>query len=540
MRKMRKIVSVLLSVALIGGMFSGCSKSDKATDNEASTPTTGAEVTEAAADSAADSDGPMTISVMGVDWGYGPKQNSSMEQYWEEYMGVNLDVEWVSYTDYNQKLNTLLSSGKTEDIPDVIQIMKTENSFYYPVFAQAIDAGTFVDLTPYLNDGLAKNNKIMSTWPDKIWQNATYNGGIYILPRSTSEVALNSGIEVRRDLMEQYGFTKEPTTMDELKDWLIGLSKASGLYGLEFSTSDIDDNRLKAFAVAFTGMQDWGLDANGNFQYYTFSDGYIDFLNWMKDLYSAGAIDPEFILNQTDNSKWKAGKSVAFLSTWYNWNQSETNRSVFDDAAADVAKAWCIMPVKGTKQYSVNVDDYGFNECIAINANCSDEKIKKILEVFNHTEDDYFDVLKYGVEGMHYSFDANKNRVQDDAQKTAAQEGYVGAWNQIFLKTNADMINDKFVAKNCTQEYIDRAQELKDFTEKVASESDLATKNLNLISPTYSSTWSTLTADLDDMRAKYIMGEIGVDEWNSYADSIVNSDEYKSIIAEYKEAAANK
>ncbi len=536
MKNFKKLVSILLIMVLAVSMLSGCSKKETS-----DVSTKGSEPTKAADSTATETkdEGPMTISVMGVDWGYGPKQNSAMEQYWEEQFGVSLDIEWVSYTDYSQKLNTLLSSGKTEDIPDVVQIIKSDGSFYYPVLAQAIDAGTFLNLKPYLFDnGFVSNNAIMSTWSDQIWKNATYNDGIYILPRSTSEVALNSGIEVRRDLMKKYGYTTEPTTMDELKDWLIGLSKDSGLYALDFSTADIDDNRLKAFSVAYTGVQDWGLDAGGNFQYYTFADGYVDFLKWMKDLYAAGAIDPEFILNQTDNSKWKAGKSVAFLSTWYNWNQSETNKSVFDDSADASAEAWCLMPVKGSKQYTVNVDDYGFNEAVMINAKCSEEKVQKIMEVFNHTEEDYLKVMKYGVEGVHYSLDASGNRVQDDAQKTASQEGYVGAWNQIFLKGNADMVADKFVAKNCTQEYIDRATQLKEFTEKVAGESDQRTKNLNLLSTTYSSSWSTLTADLDDMRAKFIMGEISEEDWSAYSDSITNSSEYQAIITEYKDAAS--
>ena len=46
-------------------------------------------------------DGKMTISVMGIDWGFGAVSNSQMEQYWEEKMDVDLDIEWVSYQDYD-------------------------------------------------------------------------------------------------------------------------------------------------------------------------------------------------------------------------------------------------------------------------------------------------------------------------------------------------------------------------------------------------------------------------------------------------------
>jgi len=543
MKKVSKLLSILLVLVMVVSMLSACGKKEAAEDTTTTTPeaTTAPEATAAPTEAAADTaEEPVTISIMGIDWGYGPKQNSTMEQYWEEYFGVTLDVEWVSYTDYSSKLNTLLASGNPDDIPDVVQIMKTDDSFYYPVFAQAVDAGIFKDLKSTLFDGgFVAGNSIMSTWSDKVWENATYNGGIYILPRSTSEVAPNSGIMVRKDLMDQYGFTTEPTTTDELKDWLIGMSQASGLYALDFSTPDLDDFRVKSLAVAFTGVQDWGIDANGNYGYYAFADGYADFLTWMKDLYDAKAIDPEFVLNQTDNSKWKAGKSIAYANTWYNWNQSETN-NIFDDSVDASAQAWCLTPVKGPKQYAITVDNYGFGEAVAINANVSDEKLAKIMEVINHTEEDYIDVLLYGVEGMHYDFDADGNRASTDEQKTAKQEGYVGAWNQVFLKTNADQVNNKFVSKGCSQDKIDKATELKAFTEEVAASADLTTKNLNLISATYNTNWSALTADLDDMRARYIMGQITLDDWNAYVDGIVNSADYKAISEEFKAAAANK
>ena len=127
----------------------------------------------------------MTISVIGIDWGYGPSANSEMEQYWEDLFNVNLDIEWVNYNDYTQKLNILLT---TNTQPDVIQVMKTDATYYYPIFTQAIEAGNFVDLTPYLFDngnGLAETNPIMKNWGQSMWDQATYKGGIYILDRKS-------------------------------------------------------------------------------------------------------------------------------------------------------------------------------------------------------------------------------------------------------------------------------------------------------------------------------------------------------------------
>lgn len=575
MKDLKKFTALMLTAALAVSTLAGCSGGEKPVKAESGAEETsakedagketGKEATEKA-DAAKDTETEVTekageendkkdsgensqeeeigtITVMGVDWGFGPKQNSSMEQYWEEYFGVDLEIEWVSYKDYAQKLNTLLASGKADDIPDVVQVMSSNNGgFYYPVFAQAVNSGMFVNMDPYLFDEkLVENNRVMKEWSDDLWENTKYKGHTYILPRSISEVAPNSGICVRRDLMKEYGYEEEPKTMDELKEWLLGLSEASGLYALEFSTPDFNDVRVAGFATAFTGQGQWGLDEEGNFVYQPFADGYIDFMNWMKDLYDAGAIDPEFILNQSDVSSWRAGKSVANLNAWYNWNQSEdkVSNKVFDKNTPDTYEAWCLMPVEGPKGYSLCLHSLGYGECIAINAGCSEAKIRKILEIFNSTDEEYMDILMNGVEGLHYDM-VDGERVISEDQKIARQEGYVGGWNQVFLKDNFDIVEQKFVEKKCSQEAIDRAYELKKATEEDVKKMGLCSPNNNLISETYNNSWSTLIADCNDMIAQYIMGVLDLDGWNSYVESITGSPEYIAINEEFKAAAQEK
>ena len=278
MRK-KRVLALCLSAVMLAGALTGCGSSDAKEKDGGSKKE---ETTK---------DGKMTISVMGIDWGFGAVSNSQMEQYWEEKMDVDLDIEWVSYQDYDQKLNTLIAADSQ---PDVIQINKVGGAYYYPILTQAIDAGQFVDLTDYLFDdgkGIAETNAVMKNWDENFWEQATYNDGIYILPRSKAEKGQNSGIEVRKDLMEKYGYTEEPKTMDELKDWLIGLSKAATegegkkVYALDFfdnAGNGFMDDRIKGFATAFTGQTDWEINEDGEFEYMQFDEKYIDFLNWMK------------------------------------------------------------------------------------------------------------------------------------------------------------------------------------------------------------------------------------------------------------------
>jgi len=563
--KKKKVFAIALVAAMTAGTLSGCgntdaggqgggSSSSQSSQQPSSSSTGGSSSSSESQGSQEPASGGerMTISVLGIDWGYGPSPNSEMEQYWEDLFDVNLEIEWVNYNDYPQKLNTLIASNSQ---PDVTQIMSTNNTYYYPIFTQAIEAGNFVDLKPYIFDGdnaLAKTNAVMKNWSDAFWNEATYNGGIYILPRSKSEPAKESGIMVRKDLMEKYGYTEEPKTMDELKDWLIGLSKAATegegqkIYGIEFFKEDFMNDKIKAFAIAFTGQTNWGIDDNGEFQYLQFHPKYIDFLNWMKDLYDAGAIDPEFALGNDTTSKFKAGNSVALLNAWYNFNQSAdlTSNKIFDKSTPDTYKTWELMPVQGPEAYTVSPNSTDVDSCIAISSSCSEEKIQKILQVFNGTEEaypGYNTVMSDGVEGIHYVLleDGTKD-TSPEGMGQKRTEGYVGAWNQIFLKTDADQIKDKFMrsgAKRSDDEHIQRAQEVKAFIVDYLAETGLKHENSNLQSDTYNNQWTMLTDDVNTMCTQYVMGQIDEAAWKSFVEEIVNSDTYKAIQKEFKESA---
>ena len=563
--KKKKVLALLLTAVMAAGTLSGCGDSGESqqssgsqestqeqSSEEQSSEESGEESSEEGGEQQASNGERMTISVLGIDWGYGPSPDSEMEQYWEDLFDVNLEIEWLNYNEYPKKLNSLIS---TNSQPDVTQIISTNNTFYYPIFTQAIEAGNFLDMTPYIFEGdnaLAKTNAVMKNWPQTFWDQATYNGGIYILPRSNAELAKESGIMVRRDLMKKYGFEEEPKTMDELKDWIIGLSKAATegegqkVYGIEFWGEDFMHAKVKAYATAFTGQTDWGIDENGEFQYMQFNPKYIDFLNWMKDLYDAGAIDPEFALGNDTTSKFKAGNSVTFLNAWYNFNQSAdlTSNKIFDKSTPDTYEAWELMPVQGPEAYAVTPNSTDIDSCIAISASCSEEKVKKIMEVFNGTEEAYPGyniVMKDGVEGIHYQLLEDGTRdTSPEGMGEKRTAGYVGAWNQIFLKTDVDQVTDKFMrdgAKRASDENIQRVKDVKEFIVNYMDESGLKNEITNLQSETYNNQWTMLTDDVNTMCTQYVMGQIGEAEWKTFVDGIVNSDEYTAIQAEFKASA---
>ncbi|MBQ4227373.1 MAG: hypothetical protein II697_04150, partial [Clostridia bacterium] len=163
--------------------------------------------------------------------------------------------------------------------------------------------------------------------------------------------------------------------------------------------------------------------------------------------------------------------------------------------------------------------------------------------VFCATEEEYpgyNDVLSYGVEGLHFYFDENGTRQKTDEQRAANTAGYVGAWNQIFLKVDADQITSKFMrsgASRASDENIQRARDIRAVLANYLEETGLGFANQNLFSETYNTSWANIVSDTNANITKYIMGEISADEWNAFVDSVVNGAEYQAIIAEYAASA---
>ena len=147
-----------------------------------------------------------------------------------------------------------------------------------------------------------------------------------------------------------------------------------------------------------------------------------------------------------------------------------------------------------------------------------------------------------GVEGIHYTLLEDGTRdTSDEVIGQKRKEGYVGAWNQIFLKVDADQIAAKFMrdgAKRASDEAIQRAQDIRADIVKYLDETKMKNEIANLQSATYDSQWTNLTTDVNSMCTQYVMGQITEDQWKQFVQGIVDSADYKAIQAELKESAA--
>lgn len=548
---LRGLMLVLLSASLVA-----CGKPADTKDKDKSGTTAPTEKTDTPSenDEAGESDevepytrkdysseAPLKVSFTGIAWGNGAEEGGVMEQAFEEMLNLDMEIAWVPYQDYQERTNIMMSAG---NVTDVTQIFPVDGKTFYPQVAEAIDNDIFWDLTPFvLENGFKDQNKIMSQWPDQVWENCSYNGRLYALPRRSADPVPNAGILVRRDLMKQAGITEEPTTVEELGDFIIAMKEATGLFGLDFSIENFESDHVKQIAVAYTGIQDWGIDGNGDFYYQSFMDEYDDFLLWMKKLYDNGAIDPEFVLGQTQNSSFVGGKSTVKMHSWYVWNQSEdlVTKKYFEQHVEDTAEVWGMLPVKGPNGYTLNIGTgTGYDNPVMISKKVPKEDVQRIVDSICRDDDEYLFMLHNGLEGVHHSLedDGVTFKPSTDEQAEAKKAGYVGGWNQILLDQDPDFIADKFIKAGSSEEVTERAKEISKLSKQYAKEMNISSPTLTLQSETYNNKWVNIVQDLNDNKALVVMGKMPIEKWREYVESIVESADYQAVISEFKEAKA--
>lgn len=480
---------------------------------------------------------PMKVSITGVAWGNGAQPNDIVEQEFEKRMNLDLTVHWVVNTEYTDKINMQMIGGTLDD---AVQIMAVGGRTFYPQVVQAIENGVFHDLTPYvLDNGFKDANDIMKKWDDVVWENSKYDGKLYVVPRRAMPLDSQGAFWYRQDIFKKTDL-KEPTTMDELADFIIDLQAAakeqgySNIYGVAGSNDDLDAN-FKQVAVAYTGVQEWYIDDEGNFTHQSFMPEYKDFLTWLKKLYDAGAIDPEFTLNQSANSSFEEGNSVSRFGPWQNWNQSDTNKW-FKSSVTDEAKVWAIGPIEGPKGPTITIGDgSGYANPIAINSKFDSANIDRLLQALCQTDEDYLWFLHYGLEGTHYHLVDGKPVADKEEEKAAKLNGYVGGWNQILLDSDPNYVAEKFERVSSSKEQIDTAVKIHEDSMEMIEKYDLNNPLLTINSQAYNDKWTKITQKLKDNRALVVMGKMSLEQWDEYVKGIVESADYQQVVSELKE-----
>jgi putative aldouronate transport system substrate-binding protein len=414
------IVTSALSLTLV--MAAGCQPAKQA-------PGSSAQSTAAKAD---DKSEKIKIEMMAPSWTGGgwPDNNHPIIQYIDKKFNVDLQIQWVPNANFAEKLSVVAASGK---MPDAIRLDSG-------AFLKWVDEGVFLDLQPYLSE----YPTLKSIAQPEEWSILNPPGKIYGIP--IYETAQNS-LYVRSDWMANLGipmpdakdFTidkfyeiaKAFTTQDPDKN---GKQDTFGFSALGNSLQLGDPQLLAAFGIA----NGWKKENGTLVPMQTQAKEWTQFLTFMHKAYEEGVLDKDFITNTNFNDKYAQGKVGFAIDMHYQFSQ-QTNQQL--QKIAPNAKFVELVPpigqngVRGTKTPTSGMLK------LALSKDMDEKKRQRMLEMLNWwVSPEGEDIIKNGIEGVHYQKKADGSYEMTDALKAEGEGRQSLLWNWM-LRGNSNTFN---------------------------------------------------------------------------------------------------
>jgi putative aldouronate transport system substrate-binding protein len=455
---------------------------------------------------------PLEVRWTNIAYGTPPLGGDAVGKQIEDNTNTVISWQWIPLNGYKERLGVALNTG---DLAEITQV-PTSNPIYETATHDAIQAGKFHDLTPYLTGESLKDYPNLAAYPDEIWDNMQYNGKIWGIPRHPNPPIFTT-VHVRKDLLEKAGL-EPPTTWEELTNVILKLSDPPERYGIAMKSTSSGD----VIANAITGIQNWSVDEVGNFQYRDFMPTFKTYLNWLKMLYEKGAIHPEFpIVEGSETDLFKQGTYAVVASNTHMFTIPDWLDTLSRNApGADVLT---LKVLKGPQGYTTSAATGSWTN-LMINSKVPKEDIPRLLRLIDYTSStEYQKLALYGIEGIHHEVKDGKI-IRNEKYKSEGIEAYT--WND-GTYTGAD----NYLLWDADPE---RVSWYKEVFEDSQLKSTYANPAFNLSSPVVGDKWGDLTRDLERNKVKYVMGVMSEADWDSYVNELTASEDYRKIVDELK------
>lgn len=425
MKNAKKLVALLLSLALVLSLGACGGNGGSSTSSEAS-PSSTTEESGAAAESGDESqaetaetgefqlpivDEPTTLSyfvaddsnaaIMTTDW-----NDNEFYQEMERRTGVHLEFEMVSSADYQTNFNLMIASG---NLADMIYVGA---SYYAEGVDAAIDDGYFLDLTDLVDEYMPNYERIRTSDVQYELLSTTDSGrlgAVYELRQSKQGPWL--GLWIRQDWLDDLGL-ETPVTFDDYHEVLTAFKNEKGATApliLNFSGSD---GEFGTMSGGLNVLNSWQLDETGKVNFGPYMDAWKEYVTIMHQWYTEGLIDPDFMATDertADMAKVVTGASGVFAALY-------TMPSVYEAASEDpnMNLAPVNPPVmnEGDEGHIRLRDSYTSGNT-AISADSENWEVALRWLDYLYTEEGAL-LANYGVEGDTFEFDENGEPVFTD------------------------------------------------------------------------------------------------------------------------------
>jgi putative aldouronate transport system substrate-binding protein len=493
-------VSKLASVSLAGALLlAGCS-STASTDKNSSKKE--------------DKNSKTEISWLNILHTASPPTDTVLDQI-EKNTNTEIKFSWIPDASKEERINTALAS---DSLADIVTLTILENSSV----RNALKSGMFWNVEDYLDE--FPNLKAISK---DIRTSASIKGKLYGIPFQ-KDLARN-GVIIRKDWLDKLGLAVPKTTEELMKVAKAFTEKDPDGNGKNDTTGFMDRSDLifgafKTLGSYYGTPNNWQVDNKGNFTAEVETDGYIETMDYMKELYENGWINKDFAVTaKTDQQQnFAQGKAGIYVGALFDAKNLQTMAAGIQDNM----KLALIndMTSDSNSERAIWSAGNGIGGLLAFpRSEVKDEaELKRLLKFVNDLlEPKTYTLMTYGIEGTHYKLN-NDGAYEIINQDLWQQE--VQPFASARPKENGYGLKDPDPNKALADEMIAENAEYAVFNPAVPLES-----------PTYTTQGSELQKIITDATYQYILGEISLDDFKKAVKSW-NDQGGKTIKEEYKAA----
>lgn len=514
MKLANRIGAAVLATAMVGTLLTGCGGGSASATASTGDGTAAASSTESSGDG--DNTYTMFMRSTYVDW--------IKELKWydvaEERTGIHVD--YISgpeeFNDVYSEIDQRVISG---DLPDAVMTKLVQTSVYGP-------QGVFADLAPYIEKYAPNLQKYIDDNPDYKALVTDKAGHIYGLCKETPIFADLIGYRV--DQFKAAGI--DPDSIVTIDDFTKALETLKAYYGKDnpnyypLTGRDTAIRFASWFGAAsnISSTESNGIYINGHYKDGSIdimSDGAYKMVETMKKWYDEGLIQPEWVAGTFGEADWEAAMLNGNGSVFYDYyNRAEwfmENGGPGNDPNYQMGVLNFIKDDNGNPQKMTVSMKYN-DECVtAVNANCSEDKIKTILTFIDYFYTEEGEILaNYGVEGESFKDTNGDKEFIVDYQTEEATPAGEKRWsflsdrftvckpvdNEAFFKWNAPLIAEA-TGRLFTDENLGTSYVLK-FTD------DQSKEVTNLLASVYDAQMSGIAQFIDGTR------ELTPDNWAAF------------------------
>lgn len=343
---------------------------------------------------------PVKLSMLISGNGVPPADKNFILQQMKKDLNANIELTAIE-AEYDTQLNVKMAGGTPPDLFGINGVINETN------YAKQ---GLLLDLSKYLD----KMPNIKRLYTEQDFNKGKVDGKLVTIPARS--YAPSDLLFIRQDWLDKLGLPV-PKTIEDIKKVAIaftnndpdgngkkdtyGLTSGAGLGNFRFifsafGTSTPGDYMMKDGKLAYTSIMPEMQKA----------------LEFLHELQSAGALDPEILANKAIQHREKAYKGQAGM-LYTHWSDMYKDENMAQILAVNPNAKWTAIETitgpGGTYMGTYDVTNTPMRTGLSKSLEKNPEKLDKALELLDYVTDGKgAQLVLYGIEGVHHKMENGK------------------------------------------------------------------------------------------------------------------------------------